>query len=296
MEGIVRQTRKALTQCDICFVYTLTESLAPSLMEGKYPRAASAMERVADRYSIPSIHLAMEAARLAKAGKLIWSAPLPQTEAEKRAMGDKLVFAGDGVHPYPETGHELYLQAIVRSLGPIQAASATPEERRLPEALDAANYERAKLFPIGKNLLSSGFTPLDPAKDDPARSFAPYTGGLYRGVKAGEILSFQFKGVYAALYDVIGPDCGQVIVTLDNKPAQVIPRFDGFCTYHRLATLLIGADLPDIVHTVKIEIHPDQPDKAKILAQNNEKMDNAARFNNTAFYPGALLIVGDLRQ
>ena len=43
MEGIVRQTWKALPQCDICFVYTVTEALIPPMLDGKFPRAASAM-------------------------------------------------------------------------------------------------------------------------------------------------------------------------------------------------------------------------------------------------------------
>ena len=62
-------------------------------------------------------------------------------------------------------------------------------------------------------------------------------------------------------------------MTLDDKPPRTVARFDAYCTYHRLATLLIGTELADTVHTVKIEIHPDAPDKAKILAQRNEKMD-----------------------
>jgi lysophospholipase L1-like esterase len=294
MEGIVRQTWKALPECDICFVYTVTESILPPLLEGKFPPAASAMEQVAQHYGIPSIHLAIEVAKLAKEGRIIWKAPLPRTDEEKAALGDKVVFAGDGVHPYPETGHELYLQAIVRSLGPIQAASASPGIHTLPASLVAANYEQAKLIPIQPGMLSSGFTRLDAATDPVARNLAAYTRGLYRGTKPGERLTFRFKGTYAALYDVIGPDCGQVIVTIDDKPARIVPRFDAYCTYYRLATLVIGEDLPDTVHTVTIEIHSEQPDKATILATRNTTMDKPERFNDTAVYPGALLLVGDL--
>jgi hypothetical protein len=260
--------------------------------------------------------MAMEVARLAKKGKLLWSAPLPTTEAEKRAIGDKLVFAADGVHPYPETGHELYLQAIIRSLDRISLRSSAPGKRRLPAPLDAANYEKARMIPLDKAKLSSGFIRLDPAtafarngfirfiqqfiRLDPAtaiaQNFATHTGGLYRCAKAGETITFQFKGTYAAIYDIIGPDCGQVIVTLDNRQPQIVPRFDSFSTYPRLATLFIGADLPDTVHTVRIEIHPDQPDKVKILAQRNKKMDDPKRYNDRAFYPGAILIVGDMNR
>jgi hypothetical protein len=85
-----------------------------------------------------------------------------------------------------------------------------------------------------------------------------------------------------------------VIVTLDEQPPRLVSRFDAYCTYRRLATLMIGADLPDEVHTVKIEISAEPPDKAKILAQRKQTMDNPGRFKGTEFYPGAILLVGEL--
>jgi hypothetical protein len=48
------------------------------------------------------------------------------------------------------------------------------------------------------------------------------------------------------------------------------------------------------MHTVKIEIHPDQPDKAKILSQRGEKIDDPKRFNDRAWYAGDLMVVGNL--
>ncbi|TCO95745.1 GDSL-like lipase/acylhydrolase family protein [Chthoniobacter flavus] len=293
MEGIVRQTWKAAPDCDICFVYTLTEAAVAPMLEGKYQRSASVMEKVAEHYNIPSIHMGMEVTKLAKEGKLVWKAPLPKTEAEKAALGDKFVFSADSVHPYPETGHELYLQAIVRSLGPIDAASTKPAPHELGAPLVADNYENAKLIPISEATLSAGFTKLDPAKDSMAKSFTRLRD-LHRASKPGETITFKFKGTRAAIYDLVGPDCGQVIVTLDDKPAKIVPRFDSYCTYPRLATLVIGSDLPDTVHTVKIEIHPDQPDKAKILAERNNKIDKPERYDGTAIYPGAILLLGDL--
>ena len=85
MEGIVRQTWKALPDCDICFVYTLTEALLPAMLNGKFQRSASAMEGIADHYGIPTIHMAIEVAKLAKEGRLIWKGQLPKTEDETKA-------------------------------------------------------------------------------------------------------------------------------------------------------------------------------------------------------------------
>ncbi len=293
MEGIVRQTWGARPECDICFVYTITEALVGPMLDGKYQRSASAMEKVAEHYGIPSIHMGMEVAKLAREGKLIWRGKLPKTDEEKAAVGDKFVFAPDSVHPHPETGHELYLAAITRSLGPIRAASGKVGAHSLGAPLVADNYENAKLLPISQATLSAGFTKLDPATDSMAKTFTRLKE-LQRAAQPGETITFKFKGTRAAIYDLVGPDCGQVIVTLDNNPPKIVPRFDAYCTYHRLATLMLGSELPDQEHTVKIEIHPDQPDKASILAKNKNVIDKPERFNGTAIYPGAILLLGDL--
>jgi hypothetical protein len=294
MEGIVRQTWRSIPDCDICFVYTVTDTLIPPLFEGKMQRSASAMERVAEHYGIPSIHLAVEVARLAKEGKLILKAKKPTTDEERAKVGDKLLFAPDGVHPYPETGHELYLQAIVRSWPKIEAASVKVGPHAVGAPLVADNYEDAKLIPISQAKLSAGFHKLDPATDTLAKRFANRLPQLYRANKAGETINFKFKGRSAAIYDLLAPDAGQVTVTVDDQPPVVRPRFDAFTTYARLGTLALASDLPDGVHTVKIEVHQNQPDKAKILAQRNEKTDDPKRFDDTAFYPGAILLIGDL--
>jgi hypothetical protein len=160
----------------------------------------------------------------------------------------------------------------------------------------ATNLENAKLIPLTKDTVttSPGFTLLDPKTDDFGKRWANRMTTLHKASKPGDTLTFKFKGTRAAIYDLVGPDCGQVIVTLDDQPAKTIPRFDAYCTYHRLATLSLGTDLTDTVHTVKLEIHKDQPDKAAILAKNGNTIDKPERFNATAFYPGAILLVGDI--
>ena len=294
MEGIVRQTWKDNPSCDICFVYTLVKDSVPTLAGGKFPRAASAMEKIADHYGIPSIHMGLKVAQLASEDKLIFKAPLPKTDDEKKSVGDRIVFSPDGVHPYPQTGHELYLQSIVRSLPAMESAGTTAMPHALPSPFVADNFENAKMISIDKATLSAGFVPLDPENDKLAKRFSKQLNTLHRAHEPGQTVSFRFKGIYAAIYDIIGPDCGQVIITVDDQKPVTRPRFDAYCTSFRLQTLVLGSELPDAVHTVKIEIDKNQPDKAKILAQRHEKIDDPKRFDDTAFYPGAILIVGDL--
>jgi hypothetical protein len=296
MEGIVRQTWKARPECDICFVYTLVDNMAGTIAGGRFQRSASAMEKIADHYGIPTVHMGLEAVKLATQKKLVWKGKLPKTDAEKAEAGDVIAFSPDGVHPFPETGHELYRAAIARSLPAIQSASKGPGAHTLAEPFRPDNYERAQLLSITQASLSDGFVKPDAATDRLAKSFANRLPDLHRADQPGQKLTFKFKGTRCAIYDIIGPDCGQVTVTLDDRQPIVVPRFDAYCTYHRLATMVIGTELPDVVHTVTIEVHPDQPDKAAILARRNEKIDKPERFDGRAFLPGAILLVGELQK
>ena len=294
MEGIVRQTWRANPSCDICFVYTLVEGMAPTVAGGKFQRSASAMEKVADHYGIPTIHLGLEVSRLTKEGKLLWKTPLPKTPEQKAALGDKIAFAADGVHPHVETGHQLYLEAITRSLPAIGQASGKPMKHVLPAPLAADNFEDAGLVSVAAAKLPAGVAPLDPAKDATAKAFADRLPALVRLTEAGQAIEFKFKGTHCAVYDVIGPAGGKVAATLDGGAPKAVVRFDAHCSYNRLSSFTVGTNLPDAVHTVRLELLPDAVDKAAILAQRKGTMDKPARFADRHFLPGALLLRGEL--
>ena len=293
MEGIVRQTWKANPKTDICFVYTLTEALSPAMLEGKLQRSASAMEKVADHYGIPSITLGMEVAKLAKAGKLVWKAPLPQTDAEKAALGDKFVFARDGVHPHDSTGQVLYTQAIVRSLPALAIANHAPIPHVSALALDPANFERATLVPITAAKLSAGLAPADMKTADYAKSWANRLPAMVRLTQPGQSIEFKFKGTHCAVYDIVGPAGGKVAVTLDGGKPFVVQRIDAYCTNARLSNFAVGTDLPEGLHTVRLELLAAPIDKAAVLAKNKNLIDKPERFAPLQFFPGALLILGE---
>ena len=293
MEGIVRQTIRADARTDICFVYTLVGGWTKTLQQGRFPRAASAMEAIADHYEIPSIHMGLKVAQLEAEGKLIFQAAKPKTEAEKLALGDKILFSPDNVHPYTDTGHELYLQAVVRSMQEIRQAGRSGD-RVLKAPLIPDNWEAAQMLPLDRARLSSGWKKLDSSEHALARRFQTHMPALFFTNRPGETISIRFKGTGLRIYDLLGPDCGQVKVTLDDRPSAIKPRFDAYCTYHRLATLTVAENLPEAIHTVELELLPDQPDKAAILARRNQTIDNPARYDDTAWYAGAVLIIGEL--
>jgi hypothetical protein len=267
------------------------------LQNGKFPRAASAMEDVADHYGIPSIHMGLEVARMQKAGKVVFRGPLPKTDSEKTALGDKIVFSGDGVHPYPETGHQLYLESIVRSMALIEG-KGKPGRHPIPAPLDPANWEKAKMVPLSEVQLSGEWQRLDPGTNALAKRFQSRVPDLWKVNKPGATMSFRFRGTTAMVYDLLGPDCGQVSVQVDQAAPIARARFDSFSNYHRLGTLLVAEDLPQALHTVKVTLLPDQPDKLAILHQRQEnaaiKTLDPAIYNDTAWYAGAVLVLGDI--
>ncbi len=297
MEGIVRQTWRANPSTDICFVYTLTEGMLGDLEGGKFPRAAGAMEQIADHYAIPSIHMGLEVAHLHQAGKLIFTGPLPKTDAERAALNGKIVFSGDGVHPYPETGHQVYLEAIERSMAKIEPVDKVGRHR-LPAPLVADNWEHAKLIPLSAVALSPGWRKLDPASDARAKQFQSRLPELWKTDKPEETITLRFKGTALLIYDLLGPDCGQVSVQVDDKPPVVQSLFDAYSNYHRAATLPVADSASDTVHTIVIRLLPDQPDKLKILHQRQENANitelDPKIYNDTAWYAGAVLLLGDL--
>ena len=291
MEGIVRQTWRANPETDICFVYTLTGDMLETLQSGKYPRAASAMEKLADYYGIPSIHMGVEVAKLEKAGRLIFKGEKPKTDEAKNELGDRIIFSPDSVHPYPDTGHQLYLEAIVRSLPAIQAAGR-PGPHSLGEPFVSDNYEKASIVPLARAHLSAGWSKL-PATNNLAKSFQDRLPELWKA-PPGATLTFRFHGTAAGVYDLLGPDCGKLTVTVDDLRPVSIARFDSFCTHHRLGKFMAAETLANDLHTVKIEVSAEALDKVKILSQRNEKIDNPKRFDGTNWYAGSLLLIGDL--
>ena len=149
------------------------------------------------------------------------------------------------------------------------------------------------MIPLSQATLSPGWRRLNAPTNSLAKSFGNRLPELWEAREPGDSVSFKFRGTTARIYDLVGPDCGQVTIEVDDQPPAVKPRFDAFCTYHRLSVLSVAEGLPGGVHSVKITIHPEQPDKASILSQRHEKMDNPKRFEGTTWYAGAILLLGE---
>ena len=84
-------------------------------------------------------------------------------------------------------------------------------------------------------------------------------------------------------------------IEVDGQTRELL-RFDGYCTYHRLALCGIADKLPDTVHTVKITVLPKEIDRREILFERNRADfdKNPEKYAPLNGYAGQLFLVGEL--
>jgi hypothetical protein len=268
-------------------VYTLTADLAPVLEQGYFPSSATAMEHIADYYQIPSLHMGIEIVKMAKNNELIFKGKIEEHPG-------KVVFSGDNVHPYPETGHRLYTEALARSMPKIAAITRT-HQRKLAKPFVASNWEKAGMFSVKEVSSSSGWQVLTPQTDTVARQLQNRFTYLIKASQPGETITLRFKGTRFGLYDVMGPGCGQYEITLDGNPAVLYPRFDEYCTYYR-ANYFFLPDMEDGIHTIELKVSSQPLDKAAILAKRNTTIDHLQKYQPHACYAAQVMIIGELMK
>jgi len=292
MDGIVRQAWRADPTIDICYVYTFRVGYEKDLDQGLCPRAAGADEMLAEYYGIPSINMALHTAEMAREGKLVFT---PPKDAEGNAAPTPegvMLFSRDGVHPLTEA-HQMYTDIIAAALKQMEP-DATPGAHTLKAPFVEDNWEKAKMVPLEPEMLSSGWRKLSP-DEGLGKRFNHFMPELWEATEPGEEIAFKFKGTYASLYDLVGPDGGQLVATIDGETAGPRPRFDKYCTYHRIATFGIRSGLEDAVHEVSVRIHPEQPDRSSVVDREKTKPNfDPAKYDGTRVRVAALMLIGDV--
>lgn len=290
MDGIVRQIWQANPQTDICFVYTFRVNYEKELREGECPRAASAMELLADHYGIPSINVALKIAELEQQGKLKFKSDQPLTNGLIR-------FSKDGVHPLDQ-GHEIYTEVIGDAIQKMENDSQPVDHAdKLKQPFVKSHWTNAKMIPLEPSMLTGNWKKL-PADNILQKRFGNRMGQIWEADAPGSRITFRFRGTQAALYDLLGPDGGQVLITVDGKPSQKpVARFDSYCTYHRISTLRLAQNLdPNQVHTVTVEIHPEQPDRTPVAfrLKNPDEELKSPKYQGTRIRVGQIMLRGEL--
>lgn len=308
IEGIVRQAWAKNAKTDIVFVYTITHHAVPEYAKGGTQPTVEAMEKVAAHYGIPSADFGYRVMAELNAGRLVMSMKEIETAvpketperdkvlAEKLAKEGKILFAKDGVHP-AMPGHGIYLKSVQNLFSKAKGMKPADHAKKLAaKPLDAQNLEQAKMVPIAPAMLKGEW--VKSAEMNKNARFVARMDEIWEAKTPGAKLSFVFDGSYCRIYDLLGPDGGQVWVTVDGKrSAKPVPRFDSYCTYHRMANLPVFDGMPGR-HTVEIELDAAQPDRQSVAFRLKDPKAELAgpKYNGTRFWPAKIMVVGDVQK
>lgn len=286
LEGIIRKVIKNDPQTDVCLLYAIMTGQSQLYAKGEIPDNIQKLETVAEHYNLPGIQLGWEPSALEAEGKLIFR-PDPK-------VTDKPVFS-DGIHP-TEFGGYIYAGAIVRSLNKMQN-NAAALKHTLPQPLLKDNWEDAKMLSPDQLTFSAGWEKTEPKDNPNLKQFAPWFPYVMKADKAGSSVSFSFKGNKIGLFDIGGPEVGQLDIIVDGKKLKPLNRFSHWCN-NRYRGQYDLIDVPYGTHKVQFVITADIPDK-KILLGANQLADitaNPDKYNQSVIYLGRVLIRGDLIQ
>lgn len=298
-DGIVQQTWRNNPKTDIVFVYTITTRMMNEYGSGKMNHAASAMERLADYYGIPSVCFGPRVAEEVKAGRLIMSlgevptAVPKETPDRDRLINEELkkkgqtLFAKDGVHP-ALPGHEFYLKSIIAAFEAMRALPPADHAPFVGKPFFDGTHAEAKMVPIDEAMLvGEGWTKLA-ADEREQKSFERRGGQFWRADRPGAKLAFRFRGTKCGVYDLLAPKGANVRITVDGKVArESCPRFDSYCWYTRLAPLWIF-DGEEDEHSVEIEVLEEQPGRTLVKKEPTD----TSKYDGTWFQPCQIMVVG----
>jgi hypothetical protein len=306
MEGIIRQIIKDNPETDICLLYAAASGHTKTYIEGSMPGGVKGLEGIAEYHNIPSIHLAMEAAQLEKDGKLIWKNDGNNNEG-------KIIFSEDGLHPILAGGN-LYAAAVARGIQKMKYLAAI-KKHTLPKALLQDNWEDAKMFsPLEVATFDNGWTKTDTKTNASLKQFNAWFPYVMLAEKPGSAFTFKFSGTMFGIFDIGGPEVGQIAIAIDGKPVKLeevssnglrrfkvaatgnetLDRFNNFCN-NRYRGQYNFIEIENGVHTVSISISHLKSDKVKILgSKKSDIAEHPERYAKTDVYLGRILLKGDI--
>lgn len=296
VEGIVRQIRIDNPTTEICFVFTLSSGMLPGRRAGRLPAVITGMQRVAEHYGVATIDFAPEVVRREREGTLVFTGKLPPKGTPVPA-GAPMIFSTDGTHPLIGTGHQLYLDVIVRSVPALKAAGR-PGPHPLPAALDPLSWETAELVALDSPgiTLSAGWQRIAPPGETEKRQrISQYLPGVWQTTRPGDTLEFTFNGTAFGFSGFRNPAAGRFSVTINNQPPVIATLLDSYGYAGRIShrAWLHPVDLPPGVHRVKITFLEGPPDPSA-FKKNQDPATPPPADGDLVLQFGALLLAGKL--
>jgi hypothetical protein len=286
-EGIIRQIWQADPTTDLLFTHSFRLTYEQTYADGVSPASVGVVEHLADYYGFPTINIGLALAKMARDGRLVLKA-----SKEEAAKLGKPVFTYDGVYVTP-AANALYAQTLDERLKQLTSVG-TPGPHEVKRARDPHAFDRARQFPITQAMVSGQWEKLPP-NGVPDRDFTQHFAEIWTTKTPGAKLTFRFKGTEASLFDLMGPDTGRMQITVDGKDAGVRQQVDTWCYYQRLSSVPLAQGLPDLEHTITIELLADPPDRSAPIAEakrvNRYKPE---AFAGVALRLGWIRVVGEV--
>lgn len=286
MEGMIRQTIKANPNTAICLVYTILNGQTAFYQKNELPPNIKGLEKVAAHYGLPSINMGMEAASLEAAGKLIWKG--------SQADQGKILFSEDGIHP-STAGGKLYAAAIARAFKKIGTITQ-PKKKELPAPLINAKWDEATM--IDASVFASqnnGWQLISTDENPNLKKFSSWFSNVLSAGKPGAKFSFRFNGDMLGVFDIGGPEVGQLEWIVDGKPVKLMNRFNGFCN-NRYRGQFEVIEVPRGNHLVEVVLSGQKADKLMILPEDKRAdiITHPEKYDQTVVYIGRILLRGTL--
>lgn len=283
MEGMIRQVHDMDLKTEICLLYAISTGQSAVYAKGALPENIMGLEKLADHYHLPSIHMGVETAALEASGKLVW-------KGDPEVIKDRIVFSKDGTHPTTEGGN-LYAAAIGRSLNALSLDSKLAL-LPFPRPLTADSWADAKALDPSMAQFSRGWEQVATAGGDLGQ-FTPWFATVMSTGKPGSSFGFDFYGTKVGVFDIGGPEMGQLEVYVDGKRQAVINRFNRFCN-NRYRGQYFYVDTKPGRHHIEFRVSGEIPDKRAILGEGQleDITANPSKYNRSVVYIGKILVKG----
>lgn len=305
IEGIVRQLKKSDVHTDICLVYVATVNQLKAYQEGSILPHIAAIERLADYYQLPSVHMALYPAWMAQQEKLV-------AKGDPKAASGKPIFTADGVHPLKEGGN-LYAAAVARMFSAAHDRFVSEEAtvHDLPSAMYSDNWEEAQwVNPKEGAIFSNDWKEV--STGGRLQQFATWFPTVMAAETPGASCTIRFEGDAVGLFDIGGPEIGQLKVLLDGREVQMlvdegvryklvneglagINRFNSNCNNRYRGQYFVLQVNPG-KHEVTFSIDKTTPDKREILGtkQLEDITEHPEKYAHSQIYIGKILVKGHI--
>ena len=290
MEGIVRKIWNHDIDTDICFIYAINQQIKAAIEQGRDFWTIQEMEQIAEYYGIPSINMGIEVVCLEKAGRLVYQA---SSSASQETVPDgKIIFSRDGVHPTLDEGHAIYANGIIQFLESIKNQGAIPVRSELKPELFGTPWENARLVPLSNVAeLSSEWSIAEPAQEGLKCENIHKLCPLYKTVKPGSEIRFNFKGTGFGLLGIFGLISGQFTIDVDGVTRPPAALFDKYGNIYRVHYAMAVSGLPDAQHYVIMKLDSIPPDRSMLLPERI--VSDPSQMEGIVAYIYGLLLLGE---